>query len=259
MICDMHIHTHHSCDATASMEEYCEQALMTGVDMLCFTDHVDHNPNDNGCGLYNASLFFDEYIKARDRYSAQLTLLCGIEFSEPHVYCDEFVRYAGLPYDFILGSVHFWYRDMFPSDMVRKGIPADKAFRSYWNEVEKAVSFAGFDCFAHLDFPKRYYGNAIWQAEQMSRIFKKMNQNCISLEINTSLYKKGMTETMPETDLLALYKSCGGKYITIGSDAHKAIDLAKNRDTARRNAVLTGLDEVYYLHRIQKRITRSGS
>jgi len=47
-VCDLHVHTRHSCDSRASLETYCKEAIRTGVDSLCFTDHVDYNPNDYG-------------------------------------------------------------------------------------------------------------------------------------------------------------------------------------------------------------------
>jgi histidinol phosphatase-like PHP family hydrolase len=45
---DMHVHTHYSCDSQASMNSYCAKAVETGVDTICFTDHVDFNPHDDG-------------------------------------------------------------------------------------------------------------------------------------------------------------------------------------------------------------------
>ena len=40
---DLHVHTHHSCDSTASMDKYCKKAIRNGVKYICFTDRVDFN------------------------------------------------------------------------------------------------------------------------------------------------------------------------------------------------------------------------
>ncbi len=45
---DLHVHTHHSCDSRVTMEEYCTEALARGVTTICFTDHLDCNPVDEG-------------------------------------------------------------------------------------------------------------------------------------------------------------------------------------------------------------------
>lgn len=45
------------------------------------------------------------------------------------------------------------------------------------------------------------------------------------IEINTSSLRKGHEQTMPGRELLEIYKSSGGKYATIGSDAHAAEDV----------------------------------
>ena len=41
MRADFHIHTQYSCDADANIEDYVKQAIQSGMDMICFTDHVE--------------------------------------------------------------------------------------------------------------------------------------------------------------------------------------------------------------------------
>ena len=41
-----------------------------------------------------------------------------------------------------------------------------------------------------------------------------------------------MNDVMPEIDILKLYRDVGGEYITIGSDAHTAPELAADNATA---------------------------
>jgi histidinol-phosphatase (PHP family) len=59
-----------------------------------------------------------------------------------------------------------------------------------------------------------------------------MTKNNISLEINTSSLRKGLSETMPSKELLTVYEKAGGVNITVGSDAHSTMDLAKGYDKA---------------------------
>ena len=50
------------------------------------------------------------------------------------------------------------------------------------------------------------------------------------IEINPSSLRKGYNETMPGKELLEIYKACGGRYVTIGSDAHEVKDLGAEEE-----------------------------
>ena len=233
LICDMHVHTKFSCDSDVELEAYSIEAIEKGIHTICFTDHIDHNKNDYGYGYYDNNKFFNDFLNVKEKYSAKLNILCGIEFSEPHIYQEKLFEYSKLPYDFILGSVHYWYKDMFLSHMVRHGISVDICWKYYWNEVLLAVKEGGFDCLGHMDFPKRYYGKIIYDFEKISEICIELVKKNIVLEINTSTLRKNITETMPNKEILSIYKSCGGKHITIGSDSHKREELSADYSVAK--------------------------
>jgi len=230
---DMHVHTKYSCDSQAEIESYCPEAIKKGVHTVCFTEHIDYNINDYGYGYYSAKEFFDDFLAVKEKYKNKLDLLCGVEFSEPHLYQDQLLKYANMPYDYIIGGVHYWYNDIFPSQMIKENLPAEICYEYYWDTVLKAVEAGGFDCLGHLDFPKRYYKQLIVDFAKVHEIFNGMVKKNICLEINTSSLRKGVPESMPDKEILSVYKSCGGKYITIGSDAHSAGELAADYSYAK--------------------------
>jgi len=253
-VCDMHVHTKHSEDSQAELEAYCTRAIEMGVRALCFTEHVDHNPNDTGLGFYKPEAFFNDFLRAKEKYQDRLTLLCGMEFAEPHQYPNELAKFSALPYDFILGSNHFWYQDMFPSLMVKAGVPVELCYEHYWDTVLAAVRAGGFDSLAHIDFPKRYYKQLIIDEEKLREICAAMVKNNICMEINTSTLRKSMAEPMPGRDILAIYKSCGGRYVTVGSDAHRPGELAAGRARARELIEYFGFREVIFIQRKAREI-----
>lgn len=55
----------------------------------------------------------------------------------------------------------------------------------------------------------------------LTDIFKVIIPKGKGIEINTSSWHYGLSDTTPSKDILKLYRSLGGKIITIGSDAHK--------------------------------------
>jgi len=248
MVMDLHVHTRFSCDSDASMEEYCKSALRTGLYGIAFTEHIDFNPADEGNGFYEADRYFSCLEKMRTRYGDDLKILAGLEFSEPHVYPAQYDEISKYPYDFIIGSVH-WVGDLFPSLEMRQRMPSSDFFAQYWAEVQKAVAFGKFDSLGHIDFPKRYCSDVLYDTAILEQIFLKMVENDISLEINTSSLRKGLTESMPDSSLLALYKKCGGCRVTIGSDAHFVTDLAADYEYANRLADTFTFQKVYYENR----------
>lgn len=245
MINDLHIHSKYSCDSEAIMEAYCKRAIEKNMKHICFTDHVDFNKNDYGYGYYHADKFFEEYNRLQEEYGDKIHLLSGIEFSEPHLYRDELEKLAKYPYDFIIGSIH-WIDNMFPCEKTRKTYPAYKFYELYWHEVLKAVELGCFDCLGHIDFPKRYYGELVYDEILMNEIFKQMKKNNIVMEINTSSLRKGLSTSMPDAELLKLYKNNGGINVTIGSDAHSISDLGADNDYAKDLITKNMLSEVIF-------------
>jgi histidinol-phosphatase (PHP family) len=221
---DMHVHTLRSSDSTESMSALVKTADEIGITTICFTDHVDFNPNDYGYKFYNAAKYFRDIEKARA--SVHCTeILSGMEFSEPHIYKSMYTQTSEYPYDFIIGSVHFFYNDSFPSTMVADGITVEECYESYWDELLAMVTYGGFDCVGHIDLPKRYFKRWLYNEDNLKQIFHRMNDKGIVLEINTSSLRRGLDEAMPSDNILQLYSQLGGKYATIGSDAHSVEQL----------------------------------
>ena len=180
-----------------------------------------------------------------------MNLLAGAEFDSPHRYPKELAALSALPYDCIIGSVHFCglSPDLYFSTLIANGITAETCYRGYWKEVQKCVSAGGFDVLGHLDIPKRYYKVLHYNEAEIRMIFRTMVDNGIVLEINTSTLRRDLPDTMPGRDLLALYRAEGGSCVTVCSDAHSAIDLAAGNAIARELLEDLGLREVIFVRR----------
>ena len=64
----------------------------------------------------------------------------------------------------------------------------------------------------------------------LSEILKLIISNDICLEINTANMAKGMDFPNPHTDIIEMYKELGGRYVTVGSDAHIADNIGYKFD-----------------------------
>lgn len=245
---DLHLHTRFSCDSQAEMEQYLAKALADGVETICFTDHVDLNKADYGYQFYVPDAFFAEFARVREKVCGKIELLAGIEFGEPHLYTDALQNLSVYPYDMIIGSIH-WVGDKFPCQQVRTEYTAKEFFLLYWQEMLKTVRTGYFDVLGHMDFPKRYYGEVWYDEKMINEIFGRLLEKDAVIEINTSSLRKGAPEPMPGRRLLEQYKAAGGRYVTIGSDAHRTEDLCADYAEAKKLLAETGLQEAVYRQR----------
>ena len=59
-------------------------------------------------------------------------------------------------------------------------------------------------------------------SDLIDAVLKSLIERGRGIEINTSGFKYGISNTYPSLDIVKRYKELGGKYVTLGSDAHKA-------------------------------------
>ena len=111
------------------------------------------------------------------------------------------------------------------------------------------MKHGGFDALGHIDFPKRYYGEVYYTEQMLNEIFKYLLDQDRIIEVNTSSLRKGHSETMPDCEVLEIYKANGGRYVTIGSDVHVVEDMAADYEVAKAHIEKLGLQEVIYEQR----------
>ena len=108
-----------------------------------------------------------------------------------------------------------------------------------------------FDSLSHIDYPCRYCSFDNKEIivsnfkEILSEIFTILiNKNKV-LELNSSrLHIKSAEKAL--TEIYKLYKDLGGRYVTIGSDAHNYKNISKNFDIALNFIDYIGLQGVYF-------------
>ena len=209
---------------------------------------MDLNPYDYGYLYYKPADFLKLCHGLQNKYGHLIRICTGIEFGEPHLYPEQLRELSACPYDFIIGSIH-WIKDMFPDEQTRTKYPAKEFFSIYWNEMLQTVKHGGFDALGHVDFPKRYYGELYYSENKIREIYNRLLAQDMVIEINTSSLRKGLDETMPGRELLEIYKDCGGRYVTIGSDAHQVPDIGADNEIAQKLIRDFGFQEVVYEQR----------
>ena len=218
--CDLHVHTNFSFDSQATMEQYVEQALRLGVDVICFTDHIDVNKHYDTFKDFRFDARREAFERIRDKHCDKVKLLYGFEVGEPHLHPEvmEFV-YAQNP-DMIIGSVHY------PLDYldVDHAVSRREYERIYDRFVREMVECGGFDVLGHADMPKKYHDDYEEDLDYVAETLRLCAVKGIVPEINTSSIRSGATDAMPSLQAVERYAQFG-KYVTINSDSHTPASL----------------------------------
>ncbi len=237
---DYHIHTSFSPDSPTDPEEYCQRAVELGIPEIGFSEHWDVNPYEDSSVTHflQPEPWWQEITRLRNLFAGRLVLRAGIEVGEPHVYLAETASMLStLPFDYVLGSVHFVGEHMMFDERYFRSHPADEIYLSYLAELEKMVRVADLDIVAHFDIPARtakpILGYDIARYEQPTRaVLQLVIDRHLALDVNVSGLRKPAANLMPDPLILKWYYEMGGKYLTLGSDAHSLDQLGLNLDQA---------------------------
>lgn len=261
VLCDSHCHSNNSFDAKNSVDELCRAAVDAGLYAIAVTDHCEAPYINMGEDCEFGS--FDRQIpqsvadinSAKEKYSGRLKVIRGLELGEPMHDLSQTSKALGYAdFDFILASVHnlrgrddFYYMDFDKVDI-------DEILREYFDEFAETASFRHFDSLAHLTYPFRYifertgaFPKLDSHMERIDDIFKILIKNNKALEINVSGLFKPMKTLLPDPELIKRFRKLGGKYITIGTDAHTADMVGKGIERGIEAAKEAGFD-AYYIY-----------
>lgn len=256
---DYHLHSNLSVDCDVPMAAQCARAVELEIGELCVTEHSDWHPLDLGFGYYRPDAYFAELARCRERFDGRLTLLAGVELSEPHMHPEEArALLAAWPYDLAIGSLHFVGDLMSLDREFFDRRDARVAYESYFSDLATMVRAGGFDIVGHLDVPKRV-GHALCgydardYEEPIRAVLRACVEHGIGIEINTSTYRRGVGEPCPPGCVLSWYRELGGEILTLGSDAHDPAALAAHFDEALELARAAGFR---YLTHFRARVPR---
>ena len=227
MTCDLHVHSCYSFDGSASLEEIRLAAKNHGVDIIALTDHCDMLDGPEGISAYLAcEQELKDAYKKLDPQGPEI--LYGVEIGNPHEFPAETEAFLkDRKFDFIIGSVHF-----LPDGSDIYKLPyntpeeIDDMFRQHFISMQKLAAYGGFDTLAHLDYPIRKLQGKIPNTSMLAYkdliepVLELLVEKNIALEINTRGTYDWQGRVGPEDWVLERFRELGGKYVTIGSDAH---------------------------------------
>ena len=257
---DAHLHSFLSPDSELDPGDAIDALRKKGLG-CCFTDHVDYvtprgegfdeNAKDAPKAPHDFLLSHPElYPECFGEYRADDVAL-GLEIGLTAAYLELNERAAakeGL--DFIIGSVHFVDGlDITNGFFVTE---YEDHYRRYLEYAREMVELCGFfDSLGHIEYISRYTPLPVADLfysdypDEYDSLFRALIDRGKTLELNSKRLgdKKG-AECM--RGVLKRYAELGGKYVTVGSDAHRVWELGRNFKEAFGMADETGLTPVFY-------------
>lgn len=217
---------------------------------VAFTDHCDIASGRDVCASVKDSLA-SEAERARETYKGRLEISIGIELGEPHhnlSLARELVSDDRL--DFVIGSLHcargqqdYYYIDYGKTDL-------DAMMLGYYRELLELAESGFYSVIGHINYQIRYMPESVRKSIDLTRyydllreILKVVASSGKGIEINTSGIWRGIGFTLPSSEVVSMFRECGGEIVTTGSDAHSADHVGDALDAALKCLGDAGFDK----------------
>ncbi|WP_024866973.1 histidinol-phosphatase HisJ family protein [Butyrivibrio sp. FCS014] len=260
ILADFHMHTHHSGDSQAPMEDMVKRAIEKGLTQICFTEHQDldypelpGNPKD--LFTLDTDPYRDEVLSMKEKYSGKIDIGFGVELG---LQLEDTLRknreyMSKYDFDFVIGSIHLLDREDFYYESVWEGRSiSDMYRRCFESTLENITEFTDFDVLGHLDYITRYAPDkgASYRPEDyadiIDAILLKLIKDGKGLDVNSKvLFTNPEGNPNPHPYILKRFNELGGRIITFGSDAHFADQVACGFERTRQMALDAGFTEYY--------------
>lgn len=250
MIFDCHVHTKFSTDSKMNIEDALNRAKGYNIG-LTITDHMDLNcPPDMGF-IFDTKDFFKEYSKYRTD-----SLLLGIELGLDINYHEKNkIIIDNNDFDLIIGSQHSLSNSNLYDQKTYQNKGKKAVYEEYFLETINSIKLHPYiNALGHIDFICRYnpFEDKEMYYREFSDYFDEIIKNCLDRDIVLELNTRRLNKDDAFNNLLDIYtryKELGGKFVTIGSDAHGPSAIYSNFDKAIYLCNKANLRPVYFKNR----------
>lgn len=230
---DYHMHSILS-DGQDTYEEMVWTAISKGLDEIGFTDHVCLKPVDWAIRLEDIPVMTEQIFDLKSKYQDQIKIRYGIEVDYFPGREEELKQVIeSIPVDYVIGSVHFIGDWNFDTDQSLYGKWSnDKLYEKYFSLVQQAAQSGLFDVIGHLDIIKKF---RVYPESNQDKLFedtiKIIRDYNLVVELNTGGMDRPCAEYTPGPRLLEM---CYRYHVpvTLSSDAHRAVQIARHYESA---------------------------
>lgn len=219
MIFDSHTHTKFSADSKMKAVDAIARAESLNFGLV-FTEHFDYDMEGFN---FVAAEYMDEYKKFRGD-----KLRLGVEVGMTKTAREASKNFvSSADFDQVIGSIHtIDGEDIYIKEFF-EGKEKFSVYTNYFQVMAQEAAVNDFDVLGHIDYICRaatYDDTSIdydTLKAEIDNVLKIIVEREKVLELNTRRlrHKKVFDELKP---VYTSYKNFGGKFVTIGSDAHRA-------------------------------------
>ena len=224
MCFDSHVHTEFSADSEMKAADALREAAKQGLGLV-FTEHLDYDYPSAGTEefIFDPEAYWAKYEPLRAEGKLSLGVEMGMMASAREKNA-AFLR--RVPFDFVLASIHFLdVKDLYYPETF-EGREKGEMYHEYFTVMRDEIYAHPFiNALAHIDYiarnapfdnPEISYGAF---SEDIDAVLRALVETDTAIEINTRRLPvpRGIKELAP---VYRRYRQLGGRYVTIGSDAH---------------------------------------
>lgn len=255
MIFDNHSHTVFSSDSEMEAEAAIEAAARQGLGLV-FTEHYDYDYINTKHYKemqfrFDAAGYWEKYLPYR---GDSLRLGVEIGLSETSGAANrEFLQ--GAPFDLVIGSIHIIdMLDLYYPDFYEDKSQAE-AFGRYLQVMAAMVRANPYiDVLGHIDYICRYaaYEDKELVYGDFADLVDEVLQAAIDCEAVMELNTRRLGDSRAVQALLPVYRryrQLGGRYVSLGSDAHAPENIGMNFQAVLDMAEHLGLQPVTFAAR----------
>lgn len=243
---DSHVHSDNSLDALDPIIKICESATALNLFSITFTDHCE-------CDTYHKKDYskaikqsFFEAKKARAVFNETIHVFAGVELGQPiHNKTAAKDALKNSDFDFVLASIHKLKKDLYFKDYHFTNDNVHHTLDRYFDEILELIDWGKFDSLSHLQYPLKYIDPHINLElnkfeEKINLILQNLAKKKKALEVYLLQNSHFSSSILSESNVLSKFKKFGGKYITVGSNAHSYKDLGSGIENALKVAKKSG-------------------
>jgi len=263
-----HIHSRY-CDGEGEIRSYIEEAIRQGLTSIGFSSHAPLPfPTNWAMPLESLPQYWAEINELKASYRSQIEVYAGLEldfvpgladFQQQHI--------LNLPFDYLIGSVHFvggehdnslWTVDG-PSSAFDRGLRTcyggdiEQLVREYYVRIRSMVRAGGIDIVGHLDrilynnLDERHFSEAApWYRQAIEETLQTIAKQHTIVELNMRGCYAPLCSPNPGLWILKRCRELGIR-LTIGTDAHRPEYVARGLERAAQLLHRAGYTAIWQL------------
>ncbi len=246
---DQHIHTNFSPDSNTTIDEYLERLNFKKYDYLVLTDHFDFYKNLEISNLDEfKNIFLNLFNTVKLIKDDRIRVGVEVGYSSNVIKeTNEFLN--SFDFNVVLLSIHNNDdKQIMYCNLEHSKLSEEEFIKSYIADMYEAISSSiDFDVLTHLGYVFRYIRNIdpLKYVNYFDDVLQLLAKKGIALELNSGcLRHKTMNINKFYIEIFKKFKSYGGEYVSVGSDAHHKNDYAKCFNVAFAILKKAGYDKI---------------